>query len=301
MNDLLSSILQGIVEGLTEFLPVSSTAHILLTQELMGTDRESPFWKMFAVVIQLGAILSVVVFFRSRLLGFAQSFWTAWNQTATPHRDSDQRRDSDQPCTTPNSAQIHSWKNHPLVLVLLSFVVTAIPCLIIDKIIGENMESSLVIAVSLIIGAIVMLIVDYGFGKNPTTHSIESVTPKQAIAIGLFQILAAAFPGTSRSMATIIGGQLFGLARPVALEFSFFLAIPVMLAASAFKLLQFVVKHDLPTTSEWGNLAVGFVVSFIVAYAVIAWFMSWVRKHGFIPFAVYRIALGLFILWTIWG
>jgi undecaprenyl-diphosphatase len=173
--------------------------------------------------------------------------------------------------------------------------------LIIDKVIGENMESSLVIACSLIIGAIVMLIVDYGFGKNPTTHSIESVTPKQAIAIGLFQILAAAFPGTSRSMATIVGGQLFGLSRTVALEFSFFLAIPVMIAAAAFKLLQFVLKHDLPTTAEWGNLAAGFVVSFIVAYAVIAWFMSWVRQHGFVPFAIYRIALGLFIMWTIWG
>lgn len=295
MNDLISSILQGIVEGLTEFLPVSSTAHILLTQELLGTDRESPFWKMFAVVIQLGAILSVVVFFRSRLIGFTQSFWAAWNRTeASPNTTSQ----SDSGLRTNQNG---SWATHPLVLVLLSFVVTAIPCLIIDKLIGENMESSFVIAVSLILGAIVMLVVDYGFGKNPTTHTMESVTPKQAIAIGLFQILAAAFPGTSRSMSTIIGGQLFGLSRTVALEFSFFLAIPVMIAAAAFKLLQFVLKNELPTYSEWRNLAVGFFVSFIVAYAVIAWFMSWVRHHGFVPFAIYRIALGAFILWTIWG
>ncbi|MCU0712746.1 MAG: undecaprenyl-diphosphate phosphatase [Pirellula sp.] len=294
MNDLLSSILQGIVEGLTEFLPVSSTAHILLTQELLGTDRESPFWKMFAVVIQLGAILSVVVFFRARLIGFIRSFWDAWTQTDTPPSETD-RSDAHVIATKT------SWGSHPLVLVLLSFVVTAIPCLIIDKLIGEHMESSLVIASSLIIGALVMIIVDFGFGKNPTTHTMETITHKQAIAIGLFQILAAAFPGTSRSMATIIGGQLFGLSRTVALEFSFFLAIPVMIAAAAFKLLQFVVKYDLPTTSEWGNLVVGFVVSFLVAYAVIAWFMSWVRQHGFIPFAIYRIALGLFLLWTIWG
>ncbi|MFN7289284.1 MAG: undecaprenyl-diphosphate phosphatase [Pirellula sp.] len=295
MNDLLSSILQGIVEGLTEFLPVSSTAHILLTQEVLGTDRESPFWKMFAVVIQLGAILSVVVFFRSRLIGFTRSFWAAWNHTGTFPKNTNQSDALADP-TVPSS-----WKTHPLVLVLLSFVVTAIPCLIIDKLIGENMESSFVIAISLVVGAIAMLIVDYGFGKNPTTHTMEQVTPKQAIAIGLFQILAAAFPGTSRSMSTIIGGQLFGLSRPVALEFSFFLAIPVMIAAAAFKLLQFVLKYDPPTNAEWGNLAAGFFVSFIVAYAVIAWFMSWVRQHGFVPFAIYRIALGLFILWTIWG
>ncbi len=112
MNDLLSSILQGVVEGLTEFLPVSSTAHILLTQELMGTDRESPFWKMFAVVIQLGAILSVVVFFRSRLLVSHQSFWTAWNQAATPRRDS--APSSTPPDSAPNhAAPIQSWTTHP--------------------------------------------------------------------------------------------------------------------------------------------------------------------------------------------
>lgn len=304
MNDLLSSILQGIVEGLTEFLPVSSTAHILLVQDLLGTDRESPFWKMFAVVIQLGAILSVVLFFRDRLLGFVHSFLLAWKHTKTAGNSVSTLTEAanDNPAQSPiDSPKSKDWKKHPLVLVLLSFVVTALPCLVIDKMIGDNMESSLVIAVSLIIGAVVMLVVDYGFGKNPTTHSMEEISPKQAIAIGLFQILAAAFPGTSRSMSTIIGGQLFGLSRTVALEFSFFLAIPVMTAAAGFKLVQFVLKHDLPSVSEWGNLAAGFVVSFLVAYAVIAWFMSWVRQHGFIPFAIYRFALGLFLLWTIYG
>jgi undecaprenyl-diphosphatase len=299
MNDLLSSILQGIVEGLTEFLPVSSTAHILLVQDLLGTDRESPFWKMFTVVIQLGAILSVVLFFRDRLLGFVHSFWQAWKQSTVDHRTNEPNDHA--VASTDNPPRSINWKTHPLVLVLLSFVVTALPCLVIDKMIGDNMESSLVIAVSLIIGAIVMLVVDYGFGKNPTTLSMEEISPKQAIAIGLFQILAAAFPGTSRSMSTIVGGQLFGLSRTVALEFSFFLAIPVMTAAASFKLLQFVVKHDLPTLYEWGNLAAGFIVSFVVAYAVIAWFMSWVRQHGFVPFAIYRFVLGLFLLWTIYG
>jgi undecaprenyl-diphosphatase len=284
MNDLISSIIQGVVEGLTEFLPVSSTAHILLTQELLGTDRESPFWKMYTVFIQLGAILSVVVFYRSRLLGFVESFWDAWKRS----------RDNS---TVTNTL----WLTHPLSLVVLSFAVTAIPCLLIDKLIGDNMESQLVIAIALIVGAIVMIVVDYWFGKNPKTHSIEEISPKQAIAIGLFQILAAAFPGTSRSMSTIVGGQLFGLSRTAALEFSFFLAIPVMLAAAAFKLLQFMVNHSMPTSAEWINLAVGFVVSFIVAYAVIAWFIAWVRTRGFITFAIYRLLVGTFIVWTIWG
>ncbi|XZE18999.1 undecaprenyl-diphosphate phosphatase [Pirellulaceae bacterium SH449] len=308
MNDLLSSIIQGIVEGLTEFLPVSSTAHILLTQELLGTDRESPFWKMYTVFIQLGAILSVVVFFRSRLLGFVESFWVAWKHSKGSARIAPEAVDSPSESASSSgekgsksAATKTHWLTHPLSLVMLSFVVTAVPCLLIDKLIGDNMESQLVIAIALIVGAIVMIVVDYWFGKNPTTHSIEEISPKQAIAIGLFQILAAAFPGTSRSMSTIVGGQLFGLSRTAALEFSFFLAIPVMLAAAAFKLLQFMLKHSMPTSAEWINLAVGFVVSFIVAYAVIAWFIAWVRTRGFIPFAIYRLLVGTFILWTIWG
>jgi undecaprenyl pyrophosphate phosphatase UppP len=156
MNDLLSSILQGIVEGLTEFLPVSSTAHILLVQDLLGTDRESPFWKMFAVVIQLGAILSVVLFFRDRLLGSFKSFLLAWKHTKTAGNSVNTLTEAanDNPAQSPiDSPKSKDWKKHPLVLVLLSFVVTALPCLVIDKMIGDNMESSLVIAVSLIIGA----------------------------------------------------------------------------------------------------------------------------------------------------
>jgi undecaprenyl-diphosphatase len=273
MSDLLSSILQGIVEGLTEFLPVSSTAHILLTQEILGTDRTSPYWKMFAVVIQLGAILSVLVYFRQRLWNFVKSFLSNWT-----------------------SGEKNRFQ-HPLVLVLLSFVVTAIPCFLADELIGENMESLAVIACALLVGAIVMILVDRKYANRATTHRLEDMTAKQAVAVGLFQILAAAFPGTSRSMATIVGGQMFGLSRAVALEFSFFLAIPVMTAAAVFRLLQHIRKHALPTSQEWFQLAVGFVVSFLVAYVVIAWFMNWVRSRGFMPFAVYRVLLALLIGW----
>lgn len=272
MFELIAAILQGIIEGLTEFLPVSSTAHIILLQEALGIDRTNPFWKMFAVFIQLGAILSVIVFFRHRLADFCKSFAKAWNLGDG------------------------SWRKHPFTMVIVSFVVTAIPCFIIDKYIGENMESLYVIAIALVVGGIAMVFIDRFFGAKATTDSIEKMTYSQAIAIGLFQILAAAFPGTSRSMSTIAGGQIFGLTRSAALEFSFFLAIPVMFAASGYRLLKHLMSESLPTTAEWTNLAAGFITSFVVAYVVIAWFMGWVRSRGFTPFALYRVLLGVGIL-----
>lgn len=272
MFELIASILQGIIEGLTEFLPVSSTAHIILVQEAMGIDRTDPFWKMFAVFIQLGAILSVLVFFRQRLADFCKSFLEAWRKGDG------------------------SWRFHPFTMVLVSFVVTAIPCFLIDKFIGENMESLHIIAIALVLGGIAMVFIDRFLGARAKTDSIEQITYRQAIAIGLFQILAAAFPGTSRSMSTIAGGQVFGLTRSAALEFSFFLAIPVMFAASGYRLLKHLLSESMPTASEWTNLAVGFITSFIVAYVVIAWFMGWVRSRGFTPFAIYRVVLGVAML-----
>ncbi len=272
MNELVASILQGIVEGLTEFLPVSSTAHIILTQELLGIDRTLPFWKMFAVVIQLGAILSVLVYFRERLYNFYLSFQDSLKQGN------------------------RAWVHHPFTMVIVSFIVTAIPCFLIDKLIGENMESLQVIAWALVAGGVAMVFIDRFFAGKATTDKIESISYKQAIAIGLFQILAAAFPGTSRSMATIAGGQIFGLTRAAALEFSFFLAIPVMFAASGYRLASHLAKEPMPTGSDWMNLAAGFIVSFIVAYGLIAWFMNWVRSRGFVPFAIYRVVLGVGLL-----
>lgn len=281
MNDYLAAVIIGIVEGLTEFLPVSSTAHIRVTQELLGLPRDSEYWKMFAIVIQLGAILSVVVYFRARLLGFVRDFF-APNSIENSADDSGQKPSR--------------WR-HPLVLVLIAFVVTAIPCYLIDKKIGENLESLKVMGWSLLIGGIVMWIVDSIYGDRGATDSIEKINLRQAIVIGLMQIFAAAFPGTSRSMSTIAGGQIMGLSRGTALEFSFFLSIPVMFAATGFKLLKFMLEAPIAMSGkDWGVLAVGFSVSFVVALAVIAWFMAWVRQRGFVPFAIYRIIAGIALL-----
>lgn len=270
MNDYIASIILGIVEGLTEFLPVSSTAHLRICQDLLGISLEDGYWKMYAIVIQLGAILSVVVYFWGKLLGFLRSF--------------------------PKGDGTRTIWTHPLSLVLISFIVTAGPCYLIDKKIGENLESLWIIGIALIVGGIVMWAIDVGF-KNPSVLGIEQMSLPQAIVIGAAQILAAAFPGTSRSMATIAAGQVMGLSRTAALEFSFFLSIPVMFAATGYKLLQFVVKTPVPLSgNQWGVLIVGFVVSFIVALAVVHFFMAWVRTRGFVPFAIYRIIVGAAVI-----
>ncbi len=272
VNDYLSAAIIGVVEGLTEFLPVSSTAHIRICQDLLQKDLASDYWKMFAIVIQLGAILSVLVFFRQRIVGFFRSL---------------------------ESRHLHpvQFARHPVGMVLISFFVTAIPCYLINETIGENLESLSIMGWALVIGGIVMALVDWSFNSKAVTHRIEDITLAQAIAIGLAQILAAAFPGTSRSMATIAGGQILGLSRPAALEFSFFLSIPVMLAATGYKLLSFVTAVRQPLELQaWLTLAIGFAVSFIVALVVIAWFMRWVRLRGFFAFAVYRMVVGAAVL-----
>ena len=290
MSDYLVALLVGVVEGLTEFLPVSSTAHIILTQALLGMRLDNPFWKMFTVVIQLGAILSVVVYFRARLLAFVQSFLASFSGSRSPQSES--QSGSDPAVSKP-------WWQHPLALVLISFVVTAIPCYLMDELIGENLERPWVIGASMLLGGIAMLWIDRVYSPIAKTHSVERMTMSQAIFIGAAQILAATFPGTSRSMATIAAGQIMGLSRPAALEFSFFLSIPVMLAASGFKLLQFILKSPIEIgASEWLTLGIGFITSFVVALAVIAWFMNWVKSQGFAPFAIYRIVVGVaVILW----
>ena len=171
MKDLLLALLLGVVEGLSEFLPVSSTAHLRLV-EAFFVRMDDPFWKMFAVVIQLGAILSVVVYFRKRLATFIRTF---------PRGENNE----------------HTWWNHPVSLVLISFVVTAIPCYLMDKLIGENLESLPTIGLALLIGGVVMWIIDKWF-NHPRTDDPERMTLPQAIVIGAAQIVSAAFPGTSR-------------------------------------------------------------------------------------------------------
>ena len=279
MHDYLISVILGIVEGLTEFLPVSSTAHLRITEALLHINLQDPFWKMYTVVIQLGAILALPVYFGKRILNFISTF---------PGGEKGDR----------------TILNHPLSLTLIAFVVTAIPSYLLSKQIGENLESLLVMGWSLIIGGVVMWVVDVMF-RQPRVERLEDMNVPQAVWIGAVQILSAMFPGTSRSMSTIAAAQVAGLSRPAALEFSFFVSMPTMVAATSFDLLKALgLRGDegdataavVMDSHRWIVLAIGFVVSFIVALGVVAWFMNWVRARGFVPFAIYRIVAGIVLL-----
>ena len=287
MNDYLLAALLGVVEGLTEFLPVSSTAHLRIVEAMLGIDLGNPYWKTFSIVIQLGAILCLPIYFWPRLVAFARTF--------------------------PRGARgDRTILTHPLSLTLLAFVATAIPAFLLTRIIGKHLESLTVMAWSLIVGGVVMWVVDAAyeraqrsvFARGRPTEDLEEMSVAQALWIGLCQVLAAVFPGTSRSMATITAGEIAGMSRPAALEFSFFLSMPTMVAATLYDLLKSLRPGDggsvgaMPADSHaWVLLAIGFVVSFIVAYAVVAWFMNWVRTRGFTPFAIYRIVFGAAVLW----
>ena len=278
MYDYLLSVFLGIVEGLTEFLPVSSTAHLRICEALLHIDLHDGFWKMYTIVIQLGAILALPVYFWGRIMRFVRTF---------PKGERGNR----------------TIFTHPLSLTLIAFVVTAVPAWALSKVIGKNLESLWVMAIALLIGGIVMWIVDAVFTRPRTMH-MEEMTLPQAVWIGAAQILSAVFPGTSRSMSTIAAGQIAGMSRPAALEFSFFLSMPTMVVAVGYDFLKSVIPHHHEaeiaplaiTPHQWVVLAIGFVVSFFVALAVVAWFMNWVRARGFVPFAVYRILLGLGLL-----
>jgi len=289
LTDYLLSVILGIIEGLTEFLPVSSTAHLRLAEELMHVPLSSGYWKMYSIVIQLGAILVLPIYFRAHIAKLAST----WPRG--------EKRDCD-------------YITHPLSLVMIAFVVTAVPSFLLTKVIGKNLESLFVMGTALLVGGIVMWVIDAmkapwekagtGAPGSPIhTWRMDDIYGGQALWIGACQILSAVFPGTSRSMSTIAAGQLVGMARAAALEFSFFLSIPTMTVATLYTLYKSLSgKDENPigvaqiTSHEWVILAIGFVVSFIVAYAAVAWFMHWVRKHGFVPFAIYRIIVGALVL-----
>lgn len=281
MNDFFLSILLGVVEGLTEFLPVSSTAHLRITEALLHLDLHDSFWKMYTIVIQLGAILALPVYFRERILKFLLTF---------PGGERGDR----------------TIVTHPLSLTMIAFVITAGPAWALKKQIGQNLENLWVMAWAILAGGIVMWVVDLVFIR-PKTQRPEEMNLWQAIWIGAAQILSAVFPGTSRSMCTIAAGQTAGLSRPAALEFSFFLSMPTMAAATLYDLYKTIGPHHgaevegnlaplTMNTHEWIVLVIGFFISFIVALAVVAWFMRWVRAGGFVPFAIYRVILGIVML-----
>jgi undecaprenyl-diphosphatase len=284
VNDYILSVILGIVEGFTEFLPVSSTAHLRIFEAALGVDLASGYWKMYTIVIQLGAILCLPIYFRARIAKFLHTF---------PRGERGDR----------------NVLTHPVTLTLIAFVCTAVPSLLATKIIGKHLESLFVMGAALVLGGVVMWIVDAIFGAEGAarTDGMEDMSLGQAIWIGLCQTLSAVFPGTSRSMATIAAGQLAGMTRAAALEFSFFLSMPTMVAATGYDLLKTLRPKHIPGAAPlapvhvdahgWILLAIGFVVSFIVAYVAVAWFMRWVRTRGFVPFAVYRILAGAAVLW----
>jgi len=290
LNDYLLSVVLGIIEGITEFLPVSSTAHLRVAEWLLQINLGDGYWKMYTIVIQLGAILCLPVYFRERIAKFLSTF---------PHGENGDR----------------SALTHPLGLTMVAFVTTAIPAFLMTKIIGKHLESLTIMGAALLVGGVVMWIVDAmnassekaGPGASAGrihTWKMEAMSLGQALWIGACQILSAVFPGTSRSMSTIAAGQLAGMSRAAALEFSFFLSIPTMAAATLYDLFKSLrgkgVENPIGVSQidahGWIVLAIGFVVSFIVAYGSVAWFMAWVRKHGFVPFAVYRIIVGALVL-----
>jgi len=286
LNPYLQSVLLGIVEGLTEFLPVSSTAHLRITEALMHIPLDDAYWKMYTIVIQLGAIVALCLLFLSRIVGFIRTFPKGENGDRT-------------------------WLTHPISLTLIAFAVTSAPALALHKWSEKNLQSIQVMALALLIGGIVMWAVDvWSTRYESSTLHVEQMGLGQAIWIGLCQTLSAIFPGTSRSMSTIASGQLAGLDRPTALEFSFLLSIPTMIAATAWDFIKEVhpskaavaagtAAHVVMNSERWIVLLIGLVVSFIVALGVVEWFLHWVRKHGFTVFAIYRILLGGALL--IWG
>ena len=268
MLEILKSILYGIVEGITEWLPISSTGHMILLEEILPMNVSKSFWSMFLVVIQLGAILAVVLLYWHKIFPFkknkegnftsVKSIWILWSK------------------------------------ILVATIPAAIIGLALDDWIDAHLYNGFVVAIMLIlVGTAFIYIENRNKNTTPTVNSLAAISYKDALIIGIFQVIAAVLPGTSRSGATIIGGLLIGVSRGVAAEFTFFLAIPVMFGASLLKLLKFGFAFS---ALEFFILIIGMIVAFIVSIFVIRFLMSYIKKHDFKVFGWYRIALGAVVL-----
>ena len=268
MLEILKAVVYGIVEGITEWLPVSSTGHMILLEEIMPMKVSQEFWNMFLVVVQLGAILAVVLLF--------------WNRIFPLQRN--RRR------------QIRiDWKIMNLwVKILVACIPAGIVGILFDDWLEEHLYNFRVVAVMLIAVGIVFIVVENrNRGVRPMICTTDELDYRVVLLIGMFQLVAAAFPGTSRSGATIIGALMIGVSRTVAAEFTFYLAIPVMFGASLLKLLKFGLTF---TSMELGILFTGMIVSFIVSIVVIRFLMGYIKKHDFKVFGWYRIVLGAVVL-----
>ena len=268
MIEILKSILYGIVEGITEWLPISSTGHMILLEEIMPMNVSKSFWSMFLVVIQLGAILAVVVLYWNKIFPFkknkegkytsVKSIWILWSK------------------------------------ILVATITAAIIGLALDDWIDAHLYNGFVVAIMLIlVGVAFIYIENRNKDMRPSVNSLSALSYKDALIIGLFQVVAAVLPGTSRSGATIVGGLMIGVSRAVAAEFTFFLAIPVMFGASLLKLVKFGLAFSV---LEFFILVIGMVVAFFVSIFVIRFLMSYIKKHDFKVFGWYRIVLGAFVL-----
>lgn len=264
--EILKSIILGIIEGITEWLPISSTGHMILVDQFLQLNMSEAFKEMYFVVIQLGAIMAVVVLYWERILPFD------FKDKEIVKKDI-----------------FIMW-----VKIFIACVPAAIVGILCDDKINELFYNFKSVAIVLIVfGVLFIVIENYNKGKNPKVDNINNLSFKIAIIIGVFQLIAAVFPGTSRSGATIVGALLLGVSRGVAAEFTFFLAIPVMLGASLLKLIKFGVVF---TSLEGIVLIVGIIISFIVSLFVIKFLMDYIKKHDFKVFGWYRIVLGCILL-----
>lgn len=271
MIEILKAILFGIVEGITEWLPISSTGHLILLNEFVTLDVSEEFWSMFEVVIQLGAILAVVVLFWNKIFPFYFG----------------------------KKAEENGGIIRKDVFVLWFKIVAAcIPAAVVglafDDVLEKYFYNYQTVAVMLILFGILFIVIEnLNKGKKPKIRSLKNITYTTAIIIGVFQLIAAVFPGTSRSGATIVGALLIGVSRTVAAEFTFFLAIPVMFGASLLKIVKFGFAF---TGMELAILLTGMIVAFVVSVVVIKFLMSYIKKHDFKVFGWYRIILGALVL-----
>lgn len=266
--EILKAFVIGIVEGVTEWLPISSTGHMILLDELVRLEVSSEFLELFLVVIQLGAILAVPVLFMERLNPFSRKNTEAENKAI----------------------------RSTLYKVAIGGIPAALLGLLLDDIINRYLYNYFTVAMTLIIYGILFIFVEKSRAeKKNKVESIENLTISDALKIGLFQALSLV-PGTSRSGSTILGGMLSGVSREASAEFSFFMAIPIMLGASGLKILKFVIGGFSASGEELLLLLVGMAVSFIVSVLVIKLLMDFVKKHSFIFFGYYRIILGIFVL-----
>ena len=313
MIEFIKAIIFGIVEGITEWLPISSTGHMILLDKFMPLQVSPEFWEMFLVVVQLGAILAVVVIYWKRLFPFYLQGETApATQNADGARSIYSARDADGANSTPGAPGIHSAHSArsagerqrrirldiPMMAMWGKIVIASVPAAIVGLFFDEQLNALFynewTVAIMLILFGILFIVIENSsLSKNPRVHSIGEISCKAAFFIGIFQMIAAVFPGTSRSGATIVGALLLGISRTAAAEFTFFLAIPAMLGGSALKLVKFGFHF---TSQELLILVTGMAAAYVVSVIAIKFLMGYIKKHDFKVFGWYRIILGLLIL-----